>query len=132
MGHHGEFTLLIQGAAGILNYHKTFHQSVMDLFPNIGMYFSLSFFLFDSLSAQVGYKLKSMLVCTMTYIFLCFPVKTLALMLYNKDRHWKNTANRRNFFTDFASKRGFDPLVYENWRNVKKKEILQQVQGGSG
>jgi hypothetical protein len=33
-------------------------------------------------------------------------------------------SNRRNFFENFAAKRGFDPHVAENWYFLSKKHIL--------
>ena len=38
-------------------------------------------------------------------------------------QHWKQPQNRRKFFTDFASKSGFDPLVADNWYSIVKETI---------
>ncbi len=43
-----------------------------------------------------------------------------------KVKHWKSIENRRNFFIEFASQKGFDPLVYGNW-DKRKKEIIARV-----
>ncbi len=43
------------------------------------------------------------------------------------DKHWSNAHNRRKFFADFASQKGFDPLVAVNWKNVRYKEMIKQV-----
>ncbi len=42
-------------------------------------------------------------------------------------RYWSDANNQRKFFIEFASQKGFDPLVTENWNKVKPTEILQQV-----
>ncbi len=41
------------------------------------------------------------------------------------ENYWKSKDNRRNFFIEFASKEGFDPLIGENWNNVKCAEALK-------
>ena len=38
-------------------------------------------------------------------------------------QHWKQPQNRRKFFTDFAAKSGFDPLVADNWYSIVKETI---------
>ncbi len=40
-------------------------------------------------------------------------------------KYWRNAHNRRKFFIEFASQKGFDPLVAINWQNVQYKEIKQ-------
>ncbi len=35
--------------------------------------------------------------------------------------------NRRNFLIEFASQKGFDPLLPENWKNVKYRDVLKKV-----
>eukprot|EP00026_Physarum_polycephalum_P001418 Phypoly_transcript_01419.p1 GENE.Phypoly_transcript_01419~~Phypoly_transcript_01419.p1 ORF type:complete len:980 (+),score=139.70 Phypoly_transcript_01419:131-3070(+) len=42
---------------------------------------------------------------------------------------WKQPQNRRKFFTDFAKKRGFDPLDVENWYPIWKETILAEKGG---
>ncbi len=41
--------------------------------------------------------------------------------------YWKSAANRRNFFIEFASQKGFDPFVHDNWDNVTYKDIHEKV-----
>ncbi len=41
--------------------------------------------------------------------------------------YWKTPANRRKFFIEFAKKKRFDPLLPENWYNIKQKDILEKV-----
>ncbi len=41
--------------------------------------------------------------------------------------YWKNTENQQKFFIDFASHKGFDPLVPENWNNISTEDIVKQV-----
>ncbi len=54
------------------------------------------------------------------------------MLIYNElisllEGYWKSTDNRRNFFIEFASQNGFDPLVYGNWDKVTKEDIIKQV-----
>ncbi len=44
-----------------------------------------------------------------------------------KGNYWSNAHNRRNYFIEFASQKGFDPLVAINWENIRYKEIIKQV-----
>jgi hypothetical protein len=37
--------------------------------------------------------------------------------------HWKEVANRRNFFFVLAKDKGFDPLVSHNWYNLAPESI---------
>ncbi len=41
--------------------------------------------------------------------------------------YWSIAHNRRKFFVDFATQKGFDPLVAANWKNVQRREIIKQV-----
>ncbi len=41
--------------------------------------------------------------------------------------YWRSTENQRKFFTEFAARKGFDPLVSENWDNIKIEDIIKQV-----
>ncbi len=41
------------------------------------------------------------------------------IKLLHAENYWKSRDNVRKFFVEFASKKGFDPLVAENWRKVK-------------
>ncbi len=43
------------------------------------------------------------------------------------DKYWRNSHNRRKFFIEFASQKGFDPLVAANWENVQRMEMVKQV-----
>ncbi len=59
------------------------------------------------------YVLKISATCLFPFIFT--------------DNYWGNVHNRRKFFVEFALQKGFDPLLPENWNNVKTKDILEQV-----
>jgi len=37
--------------------------------------------------------------------------------------YWKKRENRRNRLCEFAAKMGFDPLVVENWENLKWEKL---------
>eukprot|EP00026_Physarum_polycephalum_P001966 Phypoly_transcript_01970.p1 GENE.Phypoly_transcript_01970~~Phypoly_transcript_01970.p1 ORF type:complete len:954 (+),score=99.16 Phypoly_transcript_01970:90-2951(+) len=41
-----------------------------------------------------------------------------------QQNHWQNMANRREFMREVANKRGFDPLVAENWYTLTKENIM--------
>ncbi len=43
------------------------------------------------------------------------------------ENHWKSTENQQKFFIEFASQKGFDALVPENWNKIKKEDIMKQV-----
>ncbi len=53
-------------------------------------------------------------------------VVLLNLKLLHAVKYWTNHDNRRKFFVEFASQKGFDPLVPENWKNVKYKELFKK------
>ncbi len=40
--------------------------------------------------------------------------------------YWSNTLNRRNFFIEFATQNGFDPLVAINWENIQYKQVKRK------
>ncbi len=48
-------------------------------------------------------------------------------LLYCTDKYWRDAHNRRKFFIEFASQKGFDPLVPTNWENVQRREMIKQV-----
>ncbi len=43
------------------------------------------------------------------------------------ENYWRSTENQRKFFIEFASQKGFDPLIPENWDNITKEDISKQV-----
>ncbi len=50
----------------------------------------------------------------------------MTIYLYT-DNHWSDAHNRRKFFIEFATQKGFDPLVAINWENIQNTEIIKQV-----
>lgn len=38
--------------------------------------------------------------------------------------NWANQENCREFFTGYAERKGFDPLVPENWYHVRRQDII--------
>ncbi len=42
------------------------------------------------------------------------------------ENYWSDALNRRKFFIEFATQKGFDPLVPENWRNITRKELAKK------
>jgi hypothetical protein len=41
-----------------------------------------------------------------------------------KQGYWLNQANCRKFFCDLAAKKGFDPLIADNWRTITYHETI--------
>lgn len=38
--------------------------------------------------------------------------------------YWKDVANQKKFFDEFAESKGFDPLEPDNWYSVKRTEVV--------
>ncbi len=53
------------------------------------------------------------ILCLVTFLFI--------------ENYWSNAHNRRKFFIGFASQKGFDPLVPENWEHVDRMEVSKKV-----
>ncbi len=51
------------------------------------------------------------------------------MFIYILGKFWRNAYNRRKFFIEFASQKGFDPLVPEHWEKIQKREMIKQVKG---
>ncbi len=49
------------------------------------------------------------------------------LILYLLENYWSSIENQQKFFSEFASKKGFDPLVLANWKNIKKIALIKKV-----
>ncbi len=43
--------------------------------------------------------------------------------MHYKGNYWTIAENRRNTFIELAHEKGFDPLVPENWQNIKYDEL---------
>ncbi len=41
--------------------------------------------------------------------------------------YWNTVHNRRKFFVEFATQKGFDPLVASNWENIQYREMVKKV-----
>ncbi len=54
-------------------------------------------------------------------------IKYCVFTLTFVENYWNNVYNRRKFFIEFASQKGFDPLVAANWKNVRCSEMIKQV-----
>ncbi len=50
------------------------------------------------------------------------------LISYLLENYWRSTENQRKFFIEFATQKGFDPLVPENWDKMPIEDILTQVE----
>lgn len=49
------------------------------------------------------------------------------VLTYVSVSHWRDPKNRRKFFDDFSAKRGFDPLLVDNWYLISLKDILEET-----
>ncbi len=49
------------------------------------------------------------------------------LISYSLGNYWRGIENQRKFFIEFASQKGFDPLVPENWDKINIADIRKQV-----
>ncbi len=43
------------------------------------------------------------------------------------ENYWKSTDFQQQIFIEFAAHKGFDPLVPDNWKNIKKIDFIKQV-----
>eukprot|EP00026_Physarum_polycephalum_P001909 Phypoly_transcript_01912.p1 GENE.Phypoly_transcript_01912~~Phypoly_transcript_01912.p1 ORF type:complete len:725 (-),score=69.41 Phypoly_transcript_01912:359-2533(-) len=43
--------------------------------------------------------------------------------------YWADELNQRNFFVQFAKKRGFDPLIAQNWYKISSSQIKSSKRG---
>ena len=50
-------------------------------------------------------------------------LRNIELIIY-LEFHWSDNYNRRQFFEQVAQKRGFDPLIAENWYKVRNTFML--------
>eukprot|EP00026_Physarum_polycephalum_P000419 Phypoly_transcript_00420.p1 GENE.Phypoly_transcript_00420~~Phypoly_transcript_00420.p1 ORF type:complete len:1013 (+),score=147.72 Phypoly_transcript_00420:21-3059(+) len=46
------------------------------------------------------------------------------------ENKWRNPLNRRKFMDEYAAKKGFDPLIPENWYTIKGDDVVE-AQGGT-
>ena len=56
------------------------------------------------------------------FLTQCPPTLTMTITGY-----WEDTANQRRFFDDLAAELKFDPLVAENWLQLKAQDVLNKV-----
>lgn len=48
---------------------------------------------------------------------------TFTLLMGYAGNFWRDEDNRRKFFNNYAFIRGFDPLVAQNWHDVKREDV---------
>lgn len=70
-------------------------------------------------------KLHSTKITKITSQVLTSPIIYVNLT-FNSANYWRDPANRRKFFENFARKKGFSPLVIENWYSVTKEAIFAE------
>ncbi len=46
---------------------------------------------------------------------------------YLLENYWRSIENQRKFFIEFASQKGFDPLILENWDKMTTIGFRKQV-----
>ncbi len=54
-------------------------------------------------------------------------LNTIYQLIYILDNYWRSTENQRKFFIEFAAKKGFDPLVPENWDKITTRASRKLV-----
>jgi len=65
----------------------------------------------------------------MRALIVAYPELNLKLQNFSNftDNNWKNPMHRRQFFDQFASANGFDPLVALNWYSIRLTEVAKSV-----
>ncbi len=104
-------------------YKESLQKAIADSFPEIGVHIPLLyfFFSFNNMFLSQQHPNKDIQVCTFNSKYCAY------LFSLYIGKYWSNAHNRRNFFVDFATQKGFDPLVAINWENIQYREILKQV-----
>lgn len=94
----------LQGGPAVLRYYTSIRKALADLYPNINVN------LFEGVAPSM---LFGDLCCHVIYILT--------------ENYWAVKANRVKFFDEYARKRGFDPLVPENWYNINDDIFQEKV-----
>eukprot|EP00026_Physarum_polycephalum_P003286 Phypoly_transcript_03296.p1 GENE.Phypoly_transcript_03296~~Phypoly_transcript_03296.p1 ORF type:complete len:460 (+),score=53.46 Phypoly_transcript_03296:645-2024(+) len=92
-----------------------------------------SFSLLDVFSAGNGYAVFKHYKSLRRALMDVYPEVSFELDKWKKVSRmfWNTSKNRRAFFDAYARKKGFDPLVPENWYTVSKKEVNKEHKGSS-
>jgi hypothetical protein len=99
-----------QHAREMICYKHNFTDSLMAVFPNIGLERS-RMPSDDKLIWQ-----PSMLKYAQNHIILIY-------FILIPENNWLDPDNQRNVFVKFATQKGFDPLVAENWYDITFKNM---------
>ncbi len=54
-------------------------------------------------------------------------MKPTNFIIISDARYWQRTENQRKFFIEFATQKGFNPLVPENWDKITIEDMNKQV-----
>jgi hypothetical protein len=47
-------------------------------------------------------------------------------LFFTSGNYWQDATHRREFFDKLASKKGFDPLIPDNWYSLSKETIINE------
>jgi hypothetical protein len=95
-----------QGGAGLLvKYNNSLSQALIEVYPEIGLR---------------AHKFK--IVPSMLFFFL-LKIFLKKMFIFPLEHHYSNKENIKQFFDDFASSNGFDPLIAENWYSVTLADL---------
>ena len=91
-------------------YHYSLILALQDVYPDIGL---------DSnrFSKKPGMS-TSPSPYQFTYLLFYF------VSFHISGNYWNNDDNKREFFKQFAAKRGFDPLIATNWYSVPLRLLI--------
>ncbi len=116
------------GSSPLHHYKGNLSKAIKDSFPEIGVHISL--LLFPFLFLTICFDNSNRPKTTSTYVHTIVILHIYFFIYYVfTGNYWRDAHNRRKFFVDFATQKGFDPLVSTNWENIQYKEILKKVKG---
>ena len=96
----------MQGASGVIYHHQNnVTQALLDLFPDIGL--QKTIFWAKCMSLYLPLSPSSSRTLSLRELIVAVALQ-----------------NRRQFFADFAARRGFDPRDPEKWYSVHPGDIM--------
>ena len=60
------------------------------------------------------------------YIILFMNIQFRLIIIFITENHWESMDNQIQFFTTFARRNGFDPLVPRNWYSIQANDVVSQ------
>lgn len=67
---------------------------------------------------EVNFDKNKFTVHSILYSSLLFIIHSHVLLINKIEQYWAEAKNRRQFFEDFAAKKGFDPLSASHWYHI--------------